>query len=108
MSSKMRFYRSADGNLQVESGPSFTVMGRFLIEDIQDSPTTCREILMLVESISRGERASGRWVGNAHILLLARGEALVESLFESAEEPFHLSLGEFSEILENWLHFLEK
>jgi hypothetical protein len=107
MSRSMKFYRDGDGDLQVESGPSSQLIGRFLIEDIQDSPTHCHEILKGIEGISRGEMASWRRVGNAHLLVLTKGEAVIESLFESSAEPCRLSLGEFRDIVESWQHFLE-
>jgi uncharacterized protein YacL (UPF0231 family) len=104
---KMTFYRNGDGNLQVESEASASVIGRFLIEDIQDSPATCREVLGAIEGIVRGEMGSWRRVGNAHTLILSKTGAVIESLFESAEKPCRRSLADFGEIVERWLHFLE-
>ena len=107
MSVRMKFYRNGDGNLQVESAPASTGIGRFLIEDVQGSPAACREILMIIEGIYRDEMASWRRVGNAHTLILSKNEAVVESLFASPGEQCRLSLEDFREIITNWLHFLE-
>jgi hypothetical protein len=108
MSIKMKFYRNGDGDPCAESGPSTEVIGRFLTEDIQDSPASCREVVMIIERIFNGEIASWRRVGNAHSLSLSKDKAVIESLFDSGAKPCHLSLGDFRDILQTWLHFLEE
>jgi hypothetical protein len=107
VSFSMKYYRNDDGNLQIESEPSATVIASFLIEDLQDSPTACREILMVVEAIARGEVASWRRVGNAYTLALSSREAAIEPLFKATGKTCLLILDDFREIVERWLHFLE-
>ena len=103
----MKFYRNGDGDPCVEAGASGEVIGHFLTEDIQDSPASCNEIRTMIERIFNGEITSWRRVGNAHILSLSKNEAIIEPLFDPGEEPFHLSLGDFRDIVRNWLHFLD-
>jgi len=103
----MKFYRNGNGDPCVEPGPSGEVIGRFLTEDVQDSPASCREIVTMIERISNGEITSWRRVGNAHILSLSKRDAVIESLFDPVGKPFHLSLGDFRNIVRNWLHFLD-
>jgi hypothetical protein len=103
----MRFYQDGSGNLQVDSEEFASVIGRFLIEDVQDSPVACVEILEAAARIFRGEMAIWRRVGNAHLLVLSRTGAGIESLFESTEEPCRMNLRDFGKIIESWRHFLE-
>jgi hypothetical protein len=104
----MKFFRDGEGNPGVEGGSSSQLIDRFLTEDIQDSPATCRRVLMTIQRIFLGEVSSWRQVGNAHVLSLSTEGAVVESLFEQEARPSRLSLEDFQEILQSWLHFLEE
>jgi hypothetical protein len=104
----MKFYRDEEGNPRSESSGPAVLISRFLTEDIQDSLNTCREILGRIEQIVNGEIGSWRQVGNAHVLSLSADGATVESLVAPAEKPCRLSLEDFRDILQSWLHFIEK
>jgi hypothetical protein len=104
----MKFYRDGEGNPRSESGAASALISRFLMEDIQDSLNTCREILGIVEQILNGELRSWKQVGNAHVLSLSADEAIGESLVAPAEKPFRISLEDFRDLIQSWLHFLEQ
>ena len=97
-----KFYYDVDKCPRAEYAPPNEMLGWYLEQDVQSSPTTCDELHSICIDVTSGDK--GRWegVGNAHSVLIEGENVTIENEFDDDAEPCTIPVKEFQNALKQW------
>lgn len=107
MISAKKMYIDEDGYPRAEFEFPYENLGRYLIDDVQNNPNVCRELIQDCDDIMNGRSENLDGVGNAHHLVISQDCVRVACEFSDDYPPCTLSTGEFRQILLAWLHLID-
>ena len=85
----------------------FETLGSFLEEDVQRSPTYCRQLIQQCEDFKNGCPTGTDGVGNAHRFVIGKDYVHISCAFPDAFQPCQLTTSEFKQVLILWLKLIE-
>lgn len=109
MTDKIEFFRDDEGHarVRVQAKNRHRLLTVFLETDLQDDAAVVNELQRRIERVMREISASEEFIGNAHVVSLTRGMALLKSQFDAKTEPEKIPLSVFRDVVAEWFEFIE-
>jgi len=103
----VRFTWDQEGHVTALAEPPDDVLADYLSEEVRDDSRLCRRLLDIIRALRLGKHSCWTAEGEAWNVNLTKARAVIESEYAVPGRARELTLGEFEELVQSWLRFLE-
>ena len=103
----VRFTWDQEGRVTALAEPPDDVLADYLAEEVRNDSRQCQRLLDIIRALRRGSHSCWLAEGEAWHVNLTKARAVIESEFAVPGRARELTLGEFEELVQAWLRFLE-
>jgi uncharacterized protein YacL (UPF0231 family) len=103
----VRFTWDQEGHVTALAESPDDVLADYLAQEIRNDARLCRRLLDIIRALRMGNHSAWMAEGEAWNVNLTKARAVIESEFAVPGRARELTLGEFEELVQSWLRFLE-